>query len=64
MAEPFLGVPKGMPCVETPDGVFREDGSHSLYDTGLLPSPMIPGDFDINRTVDDSSLSRAPYRKG
>ena len=48
---PF-GVPSGTFRVENPDGVFRPDGSHSLYDgPNPLPTPQIPGDYDSNRAV-------------
>lgn len=48
--EPFLGVPKGDVKVLTPDGTYRGDyTNHSLYDTGPLPQPTIPGDFDVER---------------
>lgn len=50
--EPFLGVPAGGVRVENPDGVFNHSPhAHSLYDTGPLAMPVIPGDFDKNVDV-------------
>lgn len=50
MPDPFLGVPGGPPLtVENPDGVFVGQ-KHSLYDSGQLIQPQIPGDVDY--TVD------------
>lgn len=50
MPDPFLGVPGGPPLtVETPDGVYTGN-RHSLYDSGSLIEPLIPGDVDY--TVD------------
>ncbi len=60
--EPFLGVPQGRPHVENPDGVFRPDGSHSLYDTGQLPRPTIPGDYENTRPAGNTSGGDDPSR--
>jgi hypothetical protein len=53
--KPFLGVPGGPPLkVENPDGVFLGE-RHSLYDSGSLPQPVIPGDYDLCRDVPRSA---------
>lgn len=52
MKEPFLGVPKGNVRVENPDGVYLgSPDRHNLYDAGELRQPLIPGDYDRERTV-------------
>lgn len=45
--------PPGGPglCVENVDGVYMDDpANHSLYNSGNLALPTIPGDFDTNYT--------------
>lgn len=52
MKEPFLGVPKGNVRVENPDGVYLgSPDRHNLYDAKTVAQPLIPGDFDRERTV-------------
>lgn len=50
--DPVFAVPGGPGvCVENPDGVFMDSPhNHSLYDSGSLSLPIIPGDFDTNFT--------------
>lgn len=50
--DPVFAAPGGPAlCVENADGVFMTPGQHSLYNSGELPLPTIPGDFDVNYTA-------------
>lgn len=50
LSKPLFGVPGPGSCVENPDGVYKADGMHSLYD-GPLNYPLIPGDYDFTKNV-------------
>lgn len=53
--QPFLGVPGGEVRVENPDGVYLSGvNKHNLYDTqSPLPQPQIPGEYEVNREVNN-----------